>query len=404
VGAAVGITVVIILLLGGIAAAVIVFVLRRSKAGDRNSVQRTARSIAWQTPRSEDEEDSDDSDTGAVRTKPHTNIETNIEMTVVSSVATMEEEKSSDTNSAVAADESNATTTEAPAEAITRTLSLGTRTFATSNYKRLYDGAKAPKFYHQLLSNVYNLLELYTARINPTLEKSEVTESLDDFMGQLQDDAFTHNKTRQTVDAVAEYLWTSCKRHPIVHDMELCSVLNAVIRDDIETEIKTAAVIVRCINSRRVKRIAGGEDEVDPTYPKKGQTWRGGGFRKRVRPFFEGIVGKKYRVPGFLATSSKRAIAAKFAFDPSQTHPSAIWCIKFDPRGKDHPEFRVYHMTFVSKTLIKGEHEYLFAPYSVFTLVSVEWSTKLRKPHEFVIQAAIDNQEEAEDLPLAPWY
>ena len=37
--------------------------------------------------------------------------------------------------------------------------------------------------------------------------------------------------------------------------------------------------------------------------------------------------------------------------------------IAFDPRGKDHPEYRVKHMTLVLKTLIMGEHEYLFAPY-----------------------------------------
>jgi hypothetical protein len=62
-------------------------------------------------------------------------------------------------------------------------------------------------------------------------------------------------------------------------------------------------------------------------------------------------------------------------------------------------------MSFVSKTLIGGENEYLFAPYSVFTLVSVKWSAKeLIFPHEFTILAARDNKEEDEDLPLAPWY
>merc|ERR1711920_356329 len=307
------------------------------------------------------------------------------------------------TTDVAVADTDGESSTNTSAGSDSRRKSLSTRTFATSNYKKLYAEAEAPKFYHNLLNNVYAVLELYTARVNPDLAEDEVTGRLDEFMGQLQDDAFKKNNTGQTVDAVAEYLWTSCKRHAVVKDMELCSVLNAVIRDDVEEEIRTAAMIFRSINARRCKRV-GGEDEVDPTYPKKGHTWRGGGFRKRVRPFFETMVGKKYRVPGFLATSSKRSIATKFAFDPTSTHPSAIWKIVFDPRGKDHPEFRVYHTTFVSKTLIKGEHEYLFAPYSVFTLVSVEWSDNIRKPHEFVIKAAIDNQAEDENLPLAPWY
>ena len=82
-----------------------------------------------------------------------------------------------------------------------------------------------------------------------------------------------------------------------------------------------------------------------------------------------------------------------------------MWRITFDPRGKLNPEYRVKHMTFVSKTLISGENEYLFAPYSVFTLVSVKWSANEEtSPHEFTIHAALDNKEEDEYLPLSPWY
>ena len=120
------------------------------------------------------------------------------------------------------------------------------------------------------------------------------------------------------------------------------------------------------------------------------------------------MIGKKYRVPGFLATSLRREIAVAFAYKAGMTnpsHPCAIWRITFDPRGKDHPEYRVRHMALVSKTLVVGEQEYLFTPYSVFTLVSVKWNVGLlTKPHEFTIQAARDNKEEDECLPLTPWY
>jgi hypothetical protein len=61
-------------------------------------------------------------------------------------------------------------------------------------------------------------------------------------------------------------------------------------------------------------------------------------------------------------------------------------------------------MSFVSKSLIEGENEYLFVPYSVFKLVSVKWSGELKTPHDFTIRAAVDNQDEDEDLPLSPWY
>merc|ERR1719506_303666 len=210
------------------------------------------------------------------------------------------------------------------------------------------------------------------------------------------------------VDAMMEYLWTSGKKHAVIENKELCSVLNAVIRDDIAEEIGAAAVIFRSINNRRVNRTSERPDINIQSYPPKGETWRGGGFRREHRAFFDRMIGKKYRVPGFLATSVRRDIAAGFAFKADMTnpsHPCAIWRITFDPRGKDFPQFRVRHMTLVSKTLIMGEHEYLFAPYSVFTLVSVKWSEHdLINPHEFTIQAAHDNKEGDECLPLTPWY
>ena len=155
---------------------------------------------------------------------------------------------------------------------------------------------------------------------------------------------------------------------------------------------------------RLINRNGKGVDVDVQTYPPKGETWRGGGFREQCAEFFRNLKGKKYRVPGFLASSSVETVASQFAFCADKNHPCAIWRIKFDKRGKKNPRYRVQHMTFVQKTLIPGEHEYLFAPYSVFTLTSVKWSDKRSEPHEFTIQSALDNKEEDKNLPLAPWY
>ena len=221
-------------------------------------------------------------------------------------------------------------------------------------------------------------------------------------MRKIQDDAFKNKKALENdVDAVSEYLWTSAKRHRVVRGKELCSVLNAVIRDDVAKEIKAAAPIFRNINTRRVYRSKTG---LNTTYPRNGKTWRGGGFREEFEPFFKRMQDKKYRVPGFLATSNQQSVAATFAFQADNKHPCAIWCIMFDPRGELQPKYRVQHLTFVSKTLIPGEGEYLFPPYSVFTLLSIKWSDELIKPHEFTVRAERDNKLEPEDLPLSPWY
>merc|ERR1712084_144744 len=141
-------------------------------------------------------------------------------------------------------------------------------------------------------------------------------------MAKIQDDAFRNDKDlKSDVGAVAEYLWTSGKKHEIVQDMELCSVLNAVIRDDIAEEIEAATMVFRSINSRRIRRRNVHASINVQSYPPKGETWRGGGFRREHRAFFERMIGKKYRVPGFLATSLRREIAAAFAFKADMANP-----------------------------------------------------------------------------------
>jgi len=284
---------------------------------------------------------------------------------------------------------------------------LHERTFATSNYKRFYTGADAFGLQHHLLSAVDNMLTLYAKRI-VTDEQDKVLLDVDvmGVMIKIQGDAFKHDEAMKTdIEAMAEYLWTSCEKHHMFKDMELCSVINAVIRDDVAEEIEAATMVFRSINSRRIRRRNVHASINVQSYPPKGETWRGGGFRREHRAFFERMIGKKYRVPGFLATSLRREIAAAFAFKADManpSHPCAIWRITFDPRGKEDPKYRVKHMTLVSKTLAAGEHEYLFAPYSVFTLVSVKWS--VHDAIKFTIRAARDNKEEDERLPLTPWY
>lgn len=248
---------------------------------------------------------------------------------------------------------------------------LDQRTFATSNYKRFYDTVKPAAFQHYLLSAVNDTLKHFAKRINPARDQQELENDVDELM-------------------------------KVIKDMELCSVLNAVIRDDIAAEIEAAAIIFRTINSRRTKRVS--DSTIDTSYPHNGETWRGGSFRREHRAFFERMERQQYRVPGFLATSSKRSVAAKFAFDPDSAHPCAIWRVLFDPRGEEQPQYRCRHMTFVSKTLFENEHEYLFAPYSVFTVLFIKWSDDLHQPHEISIQAAVDNKDEDENLPLTPWY
>ena len=53
-----------------------------------------------------------------------------------------------------------------------------------------------------------------------------------------------------------------------------------------------------------------------------------------------------------------------------------------------------------------AESEFLFAPYSAFTVVAAAPSAPngYLDPHVITLAAAVDNRLEPEDLPLAPWY
>ena len=286
---------------------------------------------------------------------------------------------------------------------------LQERTFAESNYKRFSVAAQAAASQQDLFADVHKMLTLFATRTNPWVSEEVIAEGVHSFMAKIRTEAFEQmsmeKDLQHDVDAVAEYLWTSGRKHALTKGLELCSVLNAVIRDDVEGEIEAASSICWCINNRRrLLSTSKGSALVHLSYPPNGETWRGGGFRNRFRPFFECIKGKKYRVPGFLATSNQRSVASTFAFNADKHHAHALWRVTFDRRGKNSAQHRVQHVWFVCKTFIPGEGEYLFEPYSVFTLVSVKWSPDPRKSHKFTIRAAVDNKRESENLPLAPWY
>ena len=58
---------------------------------------------------------------------------------------------------------------------------------------------------------------------------------------------------------------------------------------------------------------------------------------------------------------------------------------------------------------VHGEDEFLFAPYSTFTVRSVVWeanpvvSTYTIRPHRIEVDVLPDNRRAPPDLPLAPW-
>ena len=47
------------------------------------------------------------------------------------------------------------------------------------------------------------------------------------------------------------------------------------------------------------------------------------------------------------------------------------WIVELDPRGRDALQYRCKHVNFCENSDVPGEEEFLFAPYSVFTVISL---------------------------------
>eukprot|EP00667_Euglena_gracilis_P004268 EG_transcript_4291 len=256
--------------------------------------------------------------------------------------------------------------------------------FPESAFKRYYVAAKAPQFPHQLLDAVHTLIFGYAALRGIEEAKAEA------FFRELQDTAFTHvEELLSDIESAAGRIWTSPKR---MQDREFCFILNEVIRNDIEKLMPYVATITRAINLLLVNaRLSGGIC---------GVVYRGGGLPNEHRDFF--APQQTYRVPMFLATSVDRNTSIQqFCRRAAlqQRLPPVLWVVHLDQK------LGCKHVNHLKRSECEGEEEYLFSPYSVFTVQEVAWKAKptWQDPHVVHLLAAADNRLAPETLPLAPW-
>ena len=77
------------------------------------------------------------------------------------------------------------------------------------------------------------------------------------------------------------------------------------------------------------------------SYPPNSRTYRGGGLPDEHKAFF--TEGKKYRVPGFLASYYSEDKAYEFmyrAHDDGAGLPAVKWVVELDPRGAKQFKYR----------------------------------------------------------------
>ena len=186
-------------------------------------------------------------------------------------------------------------------------------------------------------------------------------------------------------------MWTSFRQ---LRGREFCFILNEVVRNDSASCIAPAAALTRAINEFCVTPEGA---EPRPPFPPDFVCVRGGGFDNRYRDFF--APGREFRQPAFLATSFQEATADAF-MRRSSMPVKAKWLIHIDRARKCR------HVNLVTRRVpnLPDEQEYLFAPYSVFSVRSARWASGTDDdPHVIELDAAPDNVGPSEDLPLAPW-
>ena len=192
------------------------------------------------------------------------------------------------------------------------------------------------------------------------------------------------------IPQAAQRMWTSALR---LRGREFCFILNAAVRSDDDELADSTAGLTRAINQLCVT--TGASALQAAAHPPDSFCFRGGGFDDRYHSFY--VSGRQFRQPAYLATSFSRAVAAGFLARTGSAS-KVLWLVRIDPLRK------CVHVNLVKRSNVPGEEEYLFAPYSAFTVLSVAWNAgTTADPHVIELLAAVDNKAEPEGLPLAPW-
>eukprot|EP00669_Euglena_mutabilis_P013458 TRINITY_DN842_c0_g1_i1.p1 TRINITY_DN842_c0_g1~~TRINITY_DN842_c0_g1_i1.p1 ORF type:complete len:300 (+),score=120.09 TRINITY_DN842_c0_g1_i1:473-1372(+) len=257
------------------------------------------------------------------------------------------------------------------------------RTFQTSYFKVAYDAAKAPATLDEFLGALQALITKHSRLrgIDPAVAVL--------FFSDLREAAT--KERRLEVQNAAARVWTSPKT---IEKREMAFILNDALREDNPELMPCVAAFTRAINLLLVSlsRLS--------MAPASNMVYRGGGLPEPHRAFF--TPGKKYRAPMFVATSVDRDLCLKIFCRRAQMnlgHPPVLWVIRM------HEREGCKHVNYIHTTECMEEQEYLFSPYSVFTVEQVDWKAapEWKDPHVVHLRAATDNRLEPETLPLAPW-
>jgi hypothetical protein len=172
------------------------------------------------------------------------------------------------------------------------------RTLATSKFLAAHEAAPdVVKKQHELFAAIDGFITGMCRHFGVPVAAA------DDLFQRLQSESFENpQELLSQIQVAATRVWTSTQklRGKGVDDalnVEFCSLINRALRDDIADVMPHLVVIVRAINALCIVRL----ESSSLKFPDNAESHRGGALPKQHHAFF--AVGKKYRVPMYLATS-----------------------------------------------------------------------------------------------------
>jgi hypothetical protein len=143
-------------------------------------------------------------------------------------------------------------------------------------------------------------------------------------------------------------------------------------------------------------------------FPPNAITYRGMTIPKEEIEFYCANQTKKYRAPMYVATSFSKDTASQFLLiSAGGGREYVMFYFYFNPQGVHNPVYRCRNVSLITKRAagISDEYEYLFVPYSVFSIRNVKCQVVCtpENPHEVHLDVALDNKQESELLPLPSW-
>jgi len=264
------------------------------------------------------------------------------------------------------------------------------RCFATSEYKRLYSSSEQDVYQHQLYSTLQNFLLAYARHVGQP--ESVANQSFEALQNAVP--ASLQGEAKKTAE-LSTVLWTSSSK--LALNKEFCSILNEVIRNDTKDVMPHAVLLCRALAGLIVTRR---KDAAALRWPDDMVTHRGTSMPREAVNFFTKDL--TYRVPMFLATSFRFQTAISFM----QRSPDGMVPVHF--KCYLDPDLKCDHALYIENfTLVAGEEEFLYAPYSSFKVRNViipdgqiAWNNAI------VIELEVqpNNKTISEDVALATWH